>query len=190
MDTSKVFKLQGELNAKGVAEGLEKFFDLEKGMYSEILPIENGFIIQAKEREAKSWKKFVGVSKATKIKLEIITEEIITVEIGSGEWTDKGVAAAAGAIVFAPLLVTAGVGAYQQKNLVAETFEFIDEYVKSDGQRGLRSVVQPTVVVQQAAAAPIEKSPVERVKELKELLDMEIITQEEFDTKKKEILGL
>lgn len=190
MDTSKVFKLQGKLNAQDVAEGLEKFFDLEKGMHSEVLPIDDGFIIQAKEREANSWKKFMGVSKATKVKIEVITDEIITVEIGSGDWTDKGVAAAAGSIVFAPLLVTAGVGAYQQKNLAAEIFEFIDEYVKSDGQRGLRSVSQPTVVVQQAAAAPVEKSPVEKVKELKELLDMEIITQEEFDKKKKEILGL
>ncbi|WHZ05778.1 SHOCT domain-containing protein [Neobacillus sp. YX16] len=34
------------------------------------------------------------------------------------------------------------------------------------------------------------KSPVEQVKELKELLDMDILTQEEFDKKKKELLGL
>lgn len=34
------------------------------------------------------------------------------------------------------------------------------------------------------------KSPVEQVKEFKELLDMGIITQEEFEKKKKEILGL
>lgn len=34
------------------------------------------------------------------------------------------------------------------------------------------------------------KSPVEQVKEMKELLDMGIITQEEFDKKKKDILGL
>lgn len=35
-----------------------------------------------------------------------------------------------------------------------------------------------------------EQSPVEQVKELKELLDLGIITQEEFDTKKKELLNL
>ena len=34
------------------------------------------------------------------------------------------------------------------------------------------------------------KSPVEQLKEFKELLDMGIITQEEFDAKKKELLGL
>lgn len=37
---------------------------------------------------------------------------------------------------------------------------------------------------------PLEKSPVEQIKELKELLDMEIITQQEFDTKKKQLLEL
>ena len=36
----------------------------------------------------------------------------------------------------------------------------------------------------------VEKSPVEQIKEYKELLDMGIITQEEFNIKKKQLLGL
>lgn len=45
---------------------------------------------------------------------------------------------------------------------------------------------------QQVNAQPtnLEKSPVDQVKELKELLDMGIITQAEFDLKKNELLGL
>lgn len=35
-----------------------------------------------------------------------------------------------------------------------------------------------------------EKSPIDQLKELKELLDMGIVNQEEFDKKKKELLGL
>lgn len=35
-----------------------------------------------------------------------------------------------------------------------------------------------------------EEDPYEQIKKLKELLDMGIISQEEFDTKKKEILKL
>lgn len=35
-----------------------------------------------------------------------------------------------------------------------------------------------------------EKTPVEKIKEYKELLDMGIITQDEFDAKKKQLLGL
>ena len=41
-----------------------------------------------------------------------------------------------------------------------------------------------TTIVQQAA------SPAEELKKMKELLDMGIITQEEFDAKKKQLLGL
>lgn len=37
---------------------------------------------------------------------------------------------------------------------------------------------------------PKEENPIEQVKQLKELLDMGAITQEEFDVKKKELLGL
>lgn len=43
---------------------------------------------------------------------------------------------------------------------------------------------QPQVVVQQAV------DPIEQIKKLKELLDMGIITQEEFDAKKKSLLNL
>ena len=41
-----------------------------------------------------------------------------------------------------------------------------------------------------AASAPAGKSAVAELKEFKELLDMGIITQEEFDAKKKQLLGL
>jgi len=33
-------------------------------------------------------------------------------------------------------------------------------------------------------------NPVEEIKKYKELLDMEVITQEEFDIKKKQLLGM
>lgn len=42
----------------------------------------------------------------------------------------------------------------------------------------------------QAQVQPAAQSPIEQVKGLKELLDMGAITQEEFDAKKKELLGL
>lgn len=47
-----------------------------------------------------------------------------------------------------------------------------------------------STVVETQQVISDDKSPVEQVKELKELLDMDIITQEEFDLKKKELLNL
>ena len=42
----------------------------------------------------------------------------------------------------------------------------------------------------QKAGAPAAGDPYEELKKLKELLDLDIITQEEFDTKKKKLLDL
>lgn len=50
---------------------------------------------------------------------------------------------------------------------------------------------EPTkMVVEHVNATPSVDDPVEKVKKLKELLDMGVLTQEEFDAKKKELLGL
>ncbi len=61
-------------------------------------------------------------------------------------------------------------------NDMLELKEYIDSYEDDSKAKGNN--------------VPIERSPAEKVKELKELLDMEIITQEEFDAKKRELLGL
>ena len=55
---------------------------------------------------------------------------------------------------------------------------FIDDY---------RTAATPPV---QTINNIVTKSPAEQLKEFKELLDMGIITQEEFDAKKKQLLGL
>lgn len=58
-----------------------------------------------------------------------------------------------------------------------ELKDYIDSYISGDSST-------------MAGNATAEKSPVEKIKELKELLDMGIITQEEFDLKKKELLNI
>lgn len=50
---------------------------------------------------------------------------------------------------------------------------------------------EPTrIVVEQAAPTASTDDPIEAVKKLKELVDMGIISQDEFDAKKRELLGL
>ena len=46
------------------------------------------------------------------------------------------------------------------------------------------------VVVEHAGAVAQSDDSIEKVKKLKELLDMGALTQEEFDAKKRELLGL
>lgn len=63
-----------------------------------------------------------------------------------------------------------------RKSLSDKIQEIIDKYHSSNTQ------VSQTIIQ--------HKSPAEQIKEFKELLDSGIITQEEFDTKKKQLLGI
>ena len=69
----------------------------------------------------------------------------------------------------------------EQNEQVAEIADYIKE--KIDEIKRQKSAPQATTVVQQASAA-------DELKKFKELLDMGVITQEEFDAKKKQLLGL
>ena len=69
--------------------------------------------------------------------------------------------------------------ASSQNEVAMKIKEYVDEQImKFANNKG------GTTIVQQAA------SPAEELKKMKELLDMGIITQEEFNAKKKELLGL
>lgn len=67
-----------------------------------------------------------------------------------------------------------------KNNQINSNFEEIKKYIEefNSNQNGNTTIIQNV------------KSPVEQVKELKELLDMGAISQEEFDKKKKELLNL
>lgn len=69
----------------------------------------------------------------------------------------------------------------EQNEQVAEIADYIKE--KIDEIKRQKSAPQTTTVVQQTSAA-------DELKKFKELLDMGVITQEEFDAKKKQLLGL
>ena len=66
------------------------------------------------------------------------------------------------------------------KDKISAAVSIIDDIVKKYRNAGTASPVQ---VVQQTSAA-------DELKKFKELLDMGAITQEEFDAKKKQLLGL
>ena len=65
--------------------------------------------------------------------------------------------------------------------LMEEIYNFVERRISEEKQAKRAPV---GTVIQQAT------SPAEELKKMKELLDMDIITQEEFDAKKKQLLGL
>ena len=72
---------------------------------------------------------------------------------------------------------------YVKVKALNEEMEEVSNYVKKKVQESKTARNAPVVVVSTTSAAG-------EIKKFKELLDMGIITQEEFDAKKKQLLGL
>jgi hypothetical protein len=83
-------------------------------------------IVQA--RKSTTLRDLTGLSSALTIK---ITPEVggTRVEIGMQKWFDKAAVAAVGAIVFAPLLALAALGAYWQYKLTEDAWKIIEDHI-------------------------------------------------------------
>lgn len=132
VETSKVFKLTDGLTGKKVGEGIVSFLKTKKQMVAEGAETPEGYFVQAKTQD-NGWKKIAGMGMATQVQI-IETGELITVSIGNGEWSDKVGAGVVGAVVFAPLAVTALIGANSQRKLPQEIFEFTEQFILSGGK--------------------------------------------------------
>lgn len=78
------------------------------------------------------------------------------------------------------------------KTVKTKSSAYVDAYNKAQESISCLNIILKKLEADQANASTTEASddPVEQVKKMKELLDMGVITEEEFETKKKEILGL
>lgn len=136
-DSSKVFKLAEGMKAADIGEAIVKYLTSDHNMYAEGTTTPEGYFLQAKSQDS-GWKKLAGMSKATQVQI-IANGDLITVSVGSGEWSDKIGAGVVGAVVFAPLVFTAAFGAWKQKELVDKIFDFTQNYITCGGE----NVVKP-----------------------------------------------
>lgn len=134
MADSKIFKLIDGIEVDMIARGIEGFLRDKKNLTTDSLKSPEGWLIQAKETEG--WKKFAGMDTAIQVQL-MPTGELLTVNIGSGKWIDKAGAATVGMVLFAPLAVTAAIGAWGQKKLPEEIFDFIERFIQSGGKSAI-----------------------------------------------------
>ena len=126
MADAKVFRLTGGLTLEDVAHALEDYLRRDKRMETEgVSQSESSYFIQARQTE--DWKKFMGLDKAIQVRLSVYND-MLTVDLGAGRWVDKLGAATVGYIVFAPLLLTAAIGALGQEQLPRDIFDFIQRY--------------------------------------------------------------
>ncbi len=126
MADAKVFRMGTGLTLEDVAHALEDFLRTQKRLETEgVRQSGSTYFIQARQTE--SWRKFVGMDQAIQVRL-VLYGDMLTVDLGAGRWVDKLGAATVGYIVFAPLMLTAAIGAIGQQKLPQEIFDFVQRY--------------------------------------------------------------
>lgn len=132
MAETKVFKLLNGVTVEMIGEAVECFLRDQKGMITQAGKTTEGYLVQGKQ-ESDGWKKISGTDQAISIQI-FQTGDVINVTAGFGKWSDKIGAGVLGYFVFAPLAITAAIGAFMQKKLPGEIFDVIEKFILSGGQ--------------------------------------------------------
>ena len=154
MADAKVFQLKGDLTLLDVARALENFLREQKGLETEgVAQSETSYFIQARQTEG--WKAFVGMDRAIQVRLSVY-KDMLTVDLGAGRWVDKLGAATVGYIIFAPLLITAVIGAIGQQKLPQEIFDFVQRLVFMGKSMDIRDFAPVERSFADAGPAPVD----------------------------------
>ncbi|MBQ2663373.1 MAG: zinc ribbon domain-containing protein [Clostridia bacterium] len=133
MAETRVFKLLNGVTVEMLGEAVECFLRDQKGMITQAGQTTEGYLVQGKQ-EADIWKKFSGTDQAITVQM-FKAGDILNVTCGFGKWSDKIGAGFVGTFVaFAPLAITAAIGAYRQKKLPSEIFDYMEKFILSGGQ--------------------------------------------------------
>ena len=132
MAESRVFKLMNGVTLEMLGEAVEGFLRDSKGMQTQAGQSTGGYLIQGRQ-EADGWKRISGTDQAISVQM-FKAENVVNVTTGFGKWSDKIGAGVVGYFVFAPLAITAAIGAFLQKKLPGEIFDFIEKFILSGGQ--------------------------------------------------------
>ena len=118
-------------SVQNVAYALSEFLDTKKNMITQTMRSKNGYLVQCKGDADAEWTKYIGLDASVDIKLIPMDGDLI-VEVTTGKWLEKLGIAAAGSILFQPLLITSGIGAIRQMALPNDIFSFISNYLGED----------------------------------------------------------
>ncbi len=145
---TRVFKMPQGMSVETVAQAVESHLRSSQNLQVQGAQTGDGYVLQCRQ-EKDGWKTVTGMRLATTVQMTL-SGDTLNVTIGAGEWSDKIGAGVAGLVLFWPLAVTAGIGAYKQKKLPDEIFRVIENCLMSGG-------AQPAA--QPFAAAPVATAP-------------------------------
>jgi ribosomal protein L40E len=126
-EITKTFPL-GTASVQNVAYALSEYLDVKKNLITQTMRAKEGYLVQCKGDISAEWTKYIGMDAAVSVHLFQIENDLI-VEIGTEKWLEKLGIAAAGALVFQPLLITSGIGAIRQMTLPNDILTFIGNYL-------------------------------------------------------------
>ena len=114
-----------DLDLQSIAQDLVKEYQAEK-FEAQQFGDSNQVVVQLKKENV--LRSITGLDKALGISLQRSGDEMI-VQVGALDWVDQIAVGAVGLILY-PLLVTAAIGAVQQRNVVHDVLDSIDRLVR------------------------------------------------------------
>lgn len=132
---NRIFRIPPNMPVQAVASHVDHYLRANQGL--QVQGASNGeeCVLQCRQ-EKDGWKTVSGMRLATTVQITRTAPDNINVTIGISEWSDKIGAGVAGMLLFWPLAVTAGIGAYKQKKLPEEIFRCIENYLISSTRPG------------------------------------------------------
>lgn len=132
---TRIFRIPPNMPVQAVASHVDHY--LRANQELQVQGASNGeeCVLQCRQ-EKDGWKTVSGMRLATTVQITRTAPDNINVTIGISEWSDKIGAGVAGMLLFWPLAVTAGIGAYKQKKLPEEIFRCIENYLISSTRPG------------------------------------------------------
>ncbi len=126
MPSQRMYQVQ-DFDVQRCAEALVQWYQ-GQGYEAQVLPSPGGVTVQA--RQAKSL-----VQKGVAVQTQFVLQgENLSVQVGTGQWVLHTVSNVAAAILFWPLLGLTGYAAYKQKEIIDETWAFIERYIATGGE--------------------------------------------------------
>lgn len=110
------------INVGQISQALQSHF-MAQGFETQALGTPPNMLVQVRKKGA--LRAVAGMQRVMSAQFRD-TGQGITVTLGEQKWADKAAVGAVGAIIFAPLLVTAAYGAYKQSKLPEQFWQVID----------------------------------------------------------------
>ncbi len=117
------------INVGQIAQALQSHF-MAQGYETQALGTPPNMLVQVRKKG--TLRAVAGMQRVMSAQFRD-TEQGLTVTLGEQKWADKAAVGAVGALIFAPLLVTAAYGAYQQSRLPEQFWQVIDNIAMTSG---------------------------------------------------------